>query len=89
MRSQLLVSGVLIMLMGAAFYFLQIPLVYYWSVVFIAGGAIMAAASPFVSDSQGPVQAPEGYRFCRFCSAAVPVQAERCPQCNGLQREAS
>ncbi len=85
MRSQLLVSGILVMLMGAAFYLLQIPLVYYWSVVFVGGGALMALASPFVSESQGPVQAPEGYRFCRFCSAPVPLRADRCPLCNGIQ----
>ena len=85
MRPQLLVSGILVMLLGAMFYLLQIPLVYYWSLPFLAGGALMAAASLFVSESPGPLRPPEGYVFCRFCSGLVPVKAERCPTCNGLQ----
>ncbi|HYC11431.1 MAG TPA: hypothetical protein VEC02_02065 [Nitrososphaerales archaeon] len=86
MRSQLLVSGILVMLMGLAFYILQIPIAYSWSVVFIAGGAIMAGGSLFVGEKEGPIEAPDGYRFCRFCSATVPLQAARCPKCNGLQQ---
>ena len=86
MRSQLLVSGILVILMGVAFYILQIPVAYSWSLVFVAGGALMAGASVFVAEKEGPVGAPEGYRFCRFCSATVPLQAARCPKCNGLQQ---
>ena len=86
MRPQLMISGLLVILLGASFYFLQIPLVYYWSVAFVVGGAIMAAAGLLVSESAGPVQPPEGYRFCRYCSAVVSQKAERCPECNGLQQ---
>jgi len=86
MRSQLLVSGILVMLLGVALYVLQMPLAFAWSLVFIAGGGLMAGASLFVAESEGPVTPPEGYRFCRFCSAAVPRQALRCPKCNGLQQ---
>lgn len=89
MRPQLFTSGLLVILLGVGFYILRIPIAYSWSIVFVAGGALMAIASFFVSEGTGPIQAPKGYRFCRYCSAAVPLQAERCPQCNGLQsREA-
>jgi hypothetical protein len=86
MRSQLLVSGILVALFGVALYILQIPLAFAWSLVFISGGALMAGASLFVAESEGPVTPPDGYRFCRFCSAAVPLQVLRCPRCNGLQQ---
>jgi hypothetical protein len=87
MRPQLMVAGLLIMSMGGVFVVLEIPLVYSWSVVFLAGGAMMVLASPFVSQSPGPVEAPQGYKFCRYCTAEVPVEAERCPKCDGLQRD--
>jgi hypothetical protein len=80
-----MVAGVMILLMGVAFYVLQIPLVYFWSVPFVAGGALMSAASLFLPESRGTVQAPEGYRFCIFCGNPVKLEADRCPQCNGQQ----
>jgi hypothetical protein len=85
MRSQLLVAGVLVMLLGVVFYILQIPLVYFWSVPFVAGGGLMAAASPFLKESQGPVEPPEGYRFCIFCGTPVKLEDVRCAHCNGVQ----
>jgi hypothetical protein len=85
MRPQLVFSGLLVMLMGGAFYVLQIPLAFAWSIVFVAGGALMSVGGMVASESHGPVQPPEGYRFCRYCSAQVPLGAARCPQCNGLQ----
>lgn len=90
MRPQLLVSGLLVMLPGAVCHFLGIPLVYFWSLPLLVGGALMAIASLFMSESPGLVPPPEGYHFCRFCSRLVPVQAEGHPSCNGLQvREGS
>ncbi len=85
MRSQLLIGGVLVAAMGAGFYALELPLVYFWSVPFVIGGAMMAIASFFLPPSAGPLKPPEGYRFCVFCSTPVPLAAERCPHCNGLQ----
>jgi hypothetical protein len=85
MRPQLLVGGIIVALMGVLFYAFPLPLVYFWSLPFAFGGAIMAAASFFVSESSGPVQPPEGFRFCAYCSTPVPLDAERCPRCNGLQ----
>jgi len=85
MRPQLLVGGLLVVLMGAGFYFTALPLVYFWSIPFVFGGGIMALASLFMSEGPGPIRPPEGYRFCVFCSTPVPLQQERCPQCNGLQ----
>ncbi len=85
MRPQLLLAGLLVMLLGATFYFLELPFAFYWSVPFVIGGAAMAIASPFVSESPGPVRPAEGYRFCRFCSAQIPSDSERCPHCNGIQ----
>jgi len=85
MRPQLLVGGLLVALMGAGFYALEIPFVYFWSVPFVAGGAIMIVASLFLPESSGPMTPPPGFRFCVFCSTPVPLTSERCPQCNGLQ----
>jgi len=49
----------------------------------------MMIASLFLPETEGPVKPPEGFRFCVFCSTPVPVTAERCPHCNGVQpREA-
>jgi len=85
MRPQLFIGGVLIALMGAGFYVLQLPLVFFWSLPFAVGGALMTAVSLFLPETQGPVRPPEGFRFCVFCSAPSPVGAERCPHCNGPQ----
>ncbi|MDV3243684.1 MAG: hypothetical protein LYZ66_00750 [Nitrososphaerales archaeon] len=85
MRSQLFVGGIMVAIMGAALYVLEIPLVYFWSLPFVVGGGLMAGASWFLAESPGPVQPPEGYRFCVYCSAQVKLESERCPQCNGLQ----
>jgi len=86
MRPQLLAGGLLVVAMGAGFYLLQLPLVYFWSIPFVIGGAIMVIASFFLSEGPGPMVPPEGYRFCPFCSTPVKIGAERCPHCNGLQR---
>ncbi len=85
MRPQLFVGGALVALMGAGFYLLQLPLVYFWSVPFAIGGGIMALASFFLPPSEGPLKPPEGFRFCVFCSTPVALGAERCPHCNGVQ----
>ncbi len=89
MRPQLLVGGLLVAATGGGFYVLQLPFVYFWSIPFAIGGAIMMGASFFMSESPGPIQPHEGFRFCPFCSTEVAIGAERCPHCNGLQpREA-
>jgi hypothetical protein len=85
MRSQLLVAGILVALMGAAFYLLQIPLVFFWSVPFVIGGGLMAVASAFLPESEGPVKPPEGYRFCPYCSTPVLLGEKRCQYCGGIQ----
>ena len=85
MRSQLIAAGVMILLLGALFYLLQVPLVYFWSVPFAVGGGMMALAGLLVPESPGPVEPPEGYRFCVFCGTPVAIEAPRCPHCNGLQ----
>jgi hypothetical protein len=89
MRPQLFVGGLLVVLMGVGFYVLQIPFVYFWSLPFGVGGAIMVIASFFLSEGSGKLAPPEGFRFCVFCSTPVPVASERCPQCNGLQPKGS
>ena len=86
MRPQLLAGGLLVAAMGAGFYALQLPFVYFWSVPFLIGGGIMALGSFFLPESSGPVQPPEGFSFCPFCSTPVPLGAERCPHCDGVQR---
>ncbi len=86
MRPQLLGGGLLVAAMGAGFYLLELPLAYFWSLPFVIGGAIMAIASFFMPESPGPVQPPEGFSFCPFCTTPVAIGAERCPHCNGLQR---
>jgi hypothetical protein len=85
MRSQLFIGGILVAAMGVGFFALQLPILYFWGLPFAIGGAIMAIASFFLPESQGPVMPPEGYRFCVFCSTPVPLGAERCPHCNGVQ----
>lgn len=72
-------------LMGAGFFVLQLPFVYFWSIPFLIGGGIMMLASLFLSESGGPVKPPEGFRFCVYCSTPVPLDTERCTQCNGVQ----
>lgn len=86
MRPQLLVGGLLIAAMGAGFYLLQLPLVYFWSLPFGIAGVIMAVIGLFVPETEGPVQPPEGYLFCPFCSTPVKIGTERCPHCDGVQR---
>ncbi len=73
------------MLLGVFLYVTAFPLVFAWSFPFIVGGGIMALISLFVPESEGPVQPPEGSKFCVFCSTPMPVSAERCTHCNGLQ----
>jgi len=85
MRPQLLAGGLIVAVTGVGFFALQIPFVYFWSVPFAIGGSIMVIASFMLPESSGPVTAPEGFRFCVFCSAPVPLSSERCPQCNGVQ----
>ena len=85
MRSQLLVAGLLIALMGGVFYALAVPLVFFWSLPFAVGGGLMAIASLFLPERTERIEPPEGFRFCRFCSNPVAIGMERCPHCNGLQ----
>lgn len=85
MRPQLFVGGLFIILLGAVFYAMPLPLLFAWSLPFAVAGGLMCLASLFMSESPGPVPPPEGFRFCVFCSTPVPIAAERCQQCNGLQ----
>jgi len=85
MRPSLFAAGLMVSLLGAALYFLEIPLFYFWSVPFALGGVVMAGVSLFLPESAGPVEPPEGYRFCVFCSTPVKLSSERCGHCNGLQ----
>ena len=89
MRSQLFVAGVIIGGTGVASYVLQIPLMELWSIPFMAGGGLMIVASLFLSESHGPVQPPEGYRFCAYCGNPVKLDQARCERCNGVQPGAS
>lgn len=85
MRSQLLFAGLLVIGLGFVFYVTALPLVFFWSFPFVLGGIVMVLASPFVKESEGHVEAPEGTSFCVFCTTPVPLEAERCPHCGGLQ----
>jgi len=85
MRPQLFAGGLLVVVMGIIFYALQLPFVYYWSLPFVIGGALMVVGSFFASESAGPIMPPEGYKFCVFCSNPVPATSDRCPRCNGVQ----
>ncbi len=78
------------MLPGVGFYFLALPLVFYWSLPFMIVGGMMSIASFLLAEGPGPLKAPEGFRFCVFCTTPVPMSSARCPHCNGLQpREGS
>jgi len=85
LRPQLFGAGVLVMILAAVLYVLGIPLVFFWSIPFAIGGAVMAVVSVLLPESAGPVEPPEGYRFCPFCSSPVRLDARRCDHCNGLQ----
>lgn len=85
MRPQLLGAGVLVLILGGVFYVLAIPLVFFWSVPFLVGGVVMAILGLVLPEGTGPVEPPEGYRFCPFCSSIVKIGAERCDHCNGIQ----
>jgi len=85
LRPQLFGAGVLVIILGAVFYVLAIPLVFFWSIPFAIGGAVMMGVSLLIPESAGPVEPPEGYRFCPFCSSPVRLGAARCDHCNGIQ----
>ncbi len=85
MRPQLFGAGVLVIILAAVLYALAIPIVFSWSIPFALGGAAMAVISLFLPESAGPVEPPEGYRFCPYCSSPVKLDAKRCDQCNGIQ----
>jgi hypothetical protein len=85
MRPQLLVAGLLTIGLGGLFYITALPLVYSWTLPFVIGGVLMITASPFLKETEGPVQPPDGYRFCVFCSNPVLLEAARCQHCGGLQ----
>jgi hypothetical protein len=85
LRPQLLGAGVLVIILAGALYLLEIPLVFYWSIPFAIGGAVMVLMSFFLPESTGPIEPPEGYRFCRYCSSPVRLDAKRCDHCNGIQ----
>jgi len=51
----------------------------------VIGGLLMVLAAPFLKPSELPVKPPEGYKFCVYCSETIPVGAERCTRCNGIQ----
>ena len=85
MRPQLFAGGVLVLIMGVVFFVLVVPLAYFWSLPFVGGGLVMILVSFFLPEGEAPLAPPDGYRFCIFCSTPVPVDAERCPHCNGYQ----
>jgi len=85
MRQQLFAGGLMVVIMGIVLYIIQLPLVFFWSLPFMIGGALMMVGSFFASERAGPVEPPEGYKFCVFCSNPVPVDSDRCPRCDGVQ----
>ena len=56
-----------------------------FSLPFVAAGLAMIGVSPFLKPSELPVRPPEGHKFCPYCSNAIPLEAKRCPRCNGVQ----
>jgi hypothetical protein len=85
MRPQLLFGGVLVALMGVGLFVIALPFAFYWSLPFGVAGVIMIAAGFILAETEGPVQPPEGFRFCPYCSTLVPLGSERCPHCDGVQ----
>ena len=86
MRPQLFWGGVLVLIAGAG---LWLILVLDIGIPLAIGGGIMLAASFFLSEGPGPLTPSPGFRFCAFCSTPVPLSAERCQHCNGLQPKES
>ena len=56
-----------------------------WGIFSIVIGLAIAGLSILLKPGKGPIEPPEGHRFCLFCSTPVPNESERCPHCNGLQ----
>ena len=81
----MLFGGLLVAFMGAGFFISQLPFVFFWSIPFGIAGIIMVVVSLFLPEGEGPVQPPEGFRFCPFCSTPVRLGTERCPHCDGVQ----
>jgi len=85
MRSSLVLTGIIIAILGLVLYFLELPFAFLWSFPFMIGGVVFVVAGSFLKESTGQVEPPEGYKFCLFCNNPVPLSAERCDHCNGLQ----
>jgi hypothetical protein len=85
MRSSLVLTGIIIAVLGLALYVLELPFAYLWSFPFMVGGVVFVLAGFFLKESEGQVEPPEGYKFCRFCNTPVLLTADRCDHCNGLQ----
>ncbi len=56
-----------------------------WGALTIAAGLVLAGAGVVAKEKEGRVEPPMGTKFCVYCSTPVPLAAERCPNCNGLQ----
>ncbi len=56
-----------------------------WGGVTLAAGLVLAGIGLIAKEREGAIEPPAGHRFCPFCSTPVPLTAERCPQCNGVQ----
>jgi hypothetical protein len=82
MRPQLFAGGLFALVTGGIFYF---TLFLYISVPLAVGGALMMAASFFLSEGPGPIAPPPGFKFCIYCATPVTLDSNRCPHCNGLQ----
>jgi hypothetical protein len=56
-----------------------------WGILTVAAGIVLAAVGVVAKERTGPIEPPPGYRFCVFCTATMPIDALRCPVCNGVQ----
>ena len=56
-----------------------------WGIVTILTGLALSGIGVFANERSGPLEPPPGQTFCVFCSAVIPQDSPRCPQCNGLQ----
>jgi hypothetical protein len=84
-RSSLVFSGLLSSGLGLLLYILEVPFGFSWSIPLMVGGLVFMIAGFIVSETEGRIEPPPGYRFCLFCSTPVKLDAKRCEQCNGLQ----
>jgi hypothetical protein len=90
MTGGVLTFGLGLLLYGFEFVFVPLgagglPPINSFATPFVIAGIVMILVGAVVKEGGGPIVAPEGFRYCVFCSAIIPQEMNRCSNCGGLQ----